>query len=205
MTLKQRGSSSVSTRMAAFVLAVAAIAGWGAYIYATLGNMRLEEHLSAQSAALQDSESRLAAQRQKAEASAKESEGLRTELAAARSEMQRVKAEADAELAKTRDQLAAASQPGLSLAGGISPEVLRIKPRPTKEDVMAAQEALTQLRFATLEADGVIGPSTRQAIEAFQRAAGLEPSGELQAQTLLALTRAAKVVAAQGERLEQPL
>nr|WP_246215722.1 peptidoglycan-binding domain-containing protein [Microvirga makkahensis] len=116
--------------------------------------------------------------------------------------MQRIKADAEAELVKLREQLAAAPQQDLSLSAGVAPEVLRIKPRPTKQDIVAAQEALTQLRFGELKADGVIGASTRQAIEDFQRAAGLEVTGELQAQTLLALTRAAKVMAAQAERPE---
>jgi len=203
--LKPRGASPTSKHIIVFVLALAGIAGWSTYIHSSLTGSGLEEQLRKQSAALQDYQAKFAAQRQKAEESAKEIENLRKELSLAQSEMQRVKAEAEAELTKAREQLAAAPQLDLALAGGVSPEVLRIKPRPTKQDVVAAQEALTQLRFGELKADGVIGPSTRQAIEEFQRAAGLEVTGELHAQTLLALTRAAKVMAAQSERLEQPL
>ncbi len=203
--MKPGGASLTSKRIVVFVLALAGIAGWSTYIHSSLTHSGLEEQLHRQSAALQDYQAKFVAQRQKAEESAKEIEKLRKELSLAQSEMQRLKAEAEAELAKTREQLAAAPQLDLSLAGGVSPEVLRIKPRPTKQDVMAAQEALTQLRFGELKADGVIGPSTRQAIEEFQRAAGLEATGELYAQTLLALTRAAKVMAAQSERLERPL
>jgi murein L,D-transpeptidase YcbB/YkuD len=161
-----------------------------------------------QSAALEDNQARYATQLQKTEESAKQVASLQDQLSAARSEIRRLTVQAEetgAELAKVRDQLATAQQAALPLAGGISPEVLRIKPRPTRQDVMAAQEALTQLRFGTLEADGVIGPSTRQAIEDFQRAAGLQVTGELHAQTLVALTRAAKVMAAQNERIQQPL
>ena len=208
MTLKQRGRNPTSNRIIVFVLAVAGIAGWGTYISSSLTRAGLEERLRVQTAALQDYRARYATQLQKAEEIAKEAAGLRNELSAVQSEMQRLSVQAEetgAELAKARDQLAAIQQTDVPLAGGISTEILRIKPRPTKQDVMAAQEALTQLRFGALEADGVIGPSTRQAIEEFQRAAGLQVTGELHAQTLLALTRAAKVMAAQNERLQQPL
>ncbi len=205
MSLKQRGSFPLSNRIIGSVLAVAGIAGWGAYAHSSLSRAVLQEQLRAQAAALEDYQTQFTAERQKAEESAKAVGNLRNALSAAQQEMQRLKSETDSELAKLRDQVAAAAQPGLSQVGGLAPEILGIKPRPTKQDVMAAQEALTQLRFGALKADGELGPSTREAIEAFQRAAGLQVTGELQAQTLLALTRAAKVMAAQSERLDQPL
>ena len=59
--------------------------------------------------------------------------------------------------------------------------------------VDAAQEALTKLGFGTLKADGVMGPSTRRAIEAFERAKGLAVTGELGAPTAQALERASGV------------
>nr|WP_246408180.1 peptidoglycan-binding domain-containing protein [Microvirga lupini] len=82
---------------------------------------------------------------------------------------------------------------------------MRITPLPAKQDVLAAQEALTKLRFGDLEADGVIGSSTREAIEKFQRTVGLPVTGELHPQTLTALMRSAKVMAAQGEQPQEPL
>jgi peptidoglycan hydrolase-like protein with peptidoglycan-binding domain len=50
-----------------------------------------------------------------------------------------------------------------------------------------------------------MGASTREAIKEFQQAAGLPVTGELQPQTLMALTRAAKIIAVQNEKLQRPL
>jgi chromosome segregation ATPase len=58
---------------------------------------------------------------------------------------------------------------------------------PSKEKVRAAQEALTALGYGQLKADGVFGPSTRRAIEAFEQAKGLPITGSLGAGTLQAL------------------
>jgi len=201
VTLNQRGAAPISNRMIALALALLGIAGWGAYFHSSQSYTVLEDQLRVQSTALQDYQTRNAALLQKAEESARDIAGLRGELATARSEIQRLSIrakEADAALEQVKEREGSS----LSSTGGISPHVLSITPRPTKEDVMAAQHALTQLRFGTLDADGVIGQSTRQAIEEFQRAAGLQVTGELHAQTLLALTRAAKVMAAQAERLQ---
>jgi len=184
-----------------------AIAGWGAYAYSSLVSADLEKQLGGQSAALQSSQAQYMAQRAKAEADEREAVSLREKLSAAQAEIQRLSMqskEAGAELAGAREKLASVQQID-QLPVGSSPDLLRIKPRPTKQDVMAAQEALTQLGFGTLDSDGKIGSSTRKAIEEFQRTIGLPVTGELQAQTLLALIRSAKVMAAQNERVEQPL
>jgi hypothetical protein len=47
-----------------------------------------------------------------------------------------------------------------------------------------------------------MGPTTKQAIEEYQRVVGLTVTGELHGLTLQSLMRSAKVVAAQGERVE---
>lgn len=51
-----------------------------------------------------------------------------------------------------------------------------------------AQKALTRLGYGPLKADGVAGPGTRRAVEAFQRANTLPVTGELDAPTLQRLT-----------------
>jgi hypothetical protein len=204
---QQREKSLKSRRLAVSILALMAMAGWSAYAYSSLVSADLEKQLGEQTAALVNFQAQYAAQHVKAEADAKEAASLREQLSAAQAEIQRLSVqskEAGAELAGARDKLALAQQID-QLPVGSSPDLLRIKPRPTKQDVVAAQEALTQLGFGTLEADGRIGRSTREAIEEFQRTIGLPITGELQAQTLLALIRSAKVMAAQNERVEQPL
>jgi chromosome segregation ATPase len=53
---------------------------------------------------------------------------------------------------------------------------------------LTAQKALTRLGYGPLKADGVAGPGTRRAIEAFQRANTLPVTGELDTPTLERLT-----------------
>lgn len=56
---------------------------------------------------------------------------------------------------------------------------------------MAAQKALAKLGHGGLTADGLMGPGTRAAIEHFQKAKGLEVTGELGPRTLKALNAGA--------------
>jgi len=60
----------------------------------------------------------------------------------------------------------------------------------TSEQVvtLTAEKALTRLGYGPLKADGVAGPATRRAVEAFQRASTLPVTGELDAPTLQRLT-----------------
>ena len=57
----------------------------------------------------------------------------------------------------------------------------------SKQQIRAAQEALTDFGYGRIEADGVFGSSTRKAVEAFERAKGLPVTGRLGAATLHAL------------------
>lgn len=185
--------------------AIASVAGWGAYGYSTLTSTQLEQQLSGQAAALQDYQAQFLSQRRRAEDGAREIKKLHEQLVAARSEIERLalsNEEAQASLATAQEQLAALQKIHAPPALDSAPALRGITPLPTKQDVLAAQEALTQLGFGDLEADGVVGPTTRQAIEEFQRVVGLPITGELHAQTLQSLMRSAKVVAAQNERTE---
>lgn len=56
------------------------------------------------------------------------------------------------------------------------------------KNVMLAQRALTKLGFGPLKDDGVMGPSTRAAIEKFERERKLPVKGEASGKTLRALT-----------------
>ncbi|MFD2677597.1 peptidoglycan-binding domain-containing protein [Camelimonas lactis] len=64
------------------------------------------------------------------------------------------------------------------------------KPQPVPQ-VMSAQKALGKLGFGALNADGLMGPGTRAAIERFEKARGLPVTGELNPRTLKALGAAA--------------
>jgi murein L,D-transpeptidase YcbB/YkuD len=56
-----------------------------------------------------------------------------------------------------------------------------------KQQIRAAQEALVNLGYRNLEADGVFGSGTSKAVEAFERAKGLPVTGKLGPATLQAL------------------
>ena len=59
---------------------------------------------------------------------------------------------------------------------------------------IAAQSALIKLGFA-IKADGVAGASTQQAIQQFERAHGLAPSGEVTPRLVKLLSAAANATA----------
>lgn len=203
-TQERRGAPT--NRVVIFGIAAAALAGWGAYAYSALSSTRLEQQLRGQTAALQDYQAQFVSQRKKADDAAREVATLREQFASAQREVERLtlkQKETEASLTTAREQLASFQKLHAPPALGSAPALRGITPLPTKQDVLAAQEALTQLGFANLEADGVMGPTTRQAIEEFQRVAGLTVTGELRGQTLQAIMRSAKVVAAQNERAEQ--
>jgi len=184
---------------------VAAIAGWGAYIHSALSSTQLERQLNGQTAALREYQSQFLSQRRKAEDGAREIAKLQERLASAQAEVERLTAkgkETEAGLSAAHEQLATLQKIHAPPPLDSAPALRGIKPLPTKQDVVAAQEALTRLGFGKLEADGVVGPTTREAIEDFQRVAGLTVTGELHAQTLQALMRSARVVAAQSARTE---
>jgi hypothetical protein len=186
-------------------IVVVAIAGWGAYFYSALSSTQLERQLSGQTAALQEYQSQFLSQRRRAEDGAREITKLQEKLASAQREIEHLtikSKETEASLTTAHEQLASLQKIHAPPALDSAPALRGVTPLPTKQDVLAAQEALTQLGFGNLEADGVVGPTTRQAIEEFQRVVGLTVTGELHAQTLQSLMRSAKVVAAQSERTE---
>jgi murein L,D-transpeptidase YcbB/YkuD len=57
----------------------------------------------------------------------------------------------------------------------------------SKKEIRAAQEALVDFGYGKLKADGSLGPSTRKAVEAFERTKGLPVTGKLGTATLQAL------------------
>jgi hypothetical protein len=59
--------------------------------------------------------------------------------------------------------------------------------RLSKQEIRIAQEALVDFGYGKLKPDGALGPSTRKAVEAFERAKGLPVTGKLGTATLQAL------------------
>lgn len=57
----------------------------------------------------------------------------------------------------------------------------------TSEQVKEVQQALQDRGHDPGPIDGIVGPRTRSAIEQFQQAEGIQPSGQLDAETLTLL------------------
>ncbi|HSD43347.1 MAG TPA: peptidoglycan-binding domain-containing protein [Burkholderiales bacterium] len=81
--------------------------------------------------------------------------------------------------------------PQTLVALGIDPQRLPWPDRPTvgsnAATVRDAQRMLAERGYYTGAIDGIIGPATRAALAAFQRAENLDPTGGINAQTLAAL------------------
>lgn len=181
------------------IATLAAVGGWGALAYATYESSTIERQLRGQIAALQDQYDQLRSEREKSEASAAaELTRLRGQLETAQNDLDRVSENynrVQAELVKAQAQLKAARQ--LEERRGVA--FIDVPPRPAPQDIVAAQKILTDLGYGKLEADGVVGPGTRKAIEAYQRDAGLTVTGDLHAQTLQKLLSGSGQATAQSE------
>jgi len=190
------------------ILALAAAGGWSAYAYSALSFAEIDKQLRGQATILQQYQAQYQQERKRADDAQAELNLSREQLSSARSELDRlskINGEMETELAKAKTQLQTVQQDHDRQDEQAKAALIRIPPRPTPRDVAAAQEALTKLNFGPLEADGVVGPDTRRAVEEFQRTVGLTVTGELHAETLQALLRAARVMAVQEEQSRKPL
>lgn len=188
-------------RVFVLTLALAAIGGWGMFIHTERTSSEAEDRLRDQIMSLRDQQRQLRAQQEKADASsATETAKLREELASARNAITRLSDDHNrvkAELADARAKLPSFQQPQASRSTGKPMAFIDVTPRPAPRDVVAAQKVLTELGYGPIKADGVIGAGMRQAIEKYQRDAGLRVSGDLHAETLQNLLDPAKRVAEQ--------
>lgn len=69
------------------------------------------------------------------------------------------------------------------------------------ENIAALQEALDICGFDPGSHDGMMGPSTRKAIRAFQKSAGIDVDGDVGPQTQAALAKALDAQAARAKHL----
>jgi len=188
-------------RVFVLTLALAALGGWGMFIHTGRTSSEAQDRLRGQIMSLRDQQRQLRAQQEKADASsATETAKLREELASARNAITRLSDDHNrvkAELADARARLPSSQQPQASRSTGKPTAFIDVTPRPAPRDVVAAQKALTELGYGPIKADGVIGSGMRQAIEKYQRDAGLRVTGDLHAETLQILLDPAKRVAEQ--------
>jgi hypothetical protein len=159
---------------------------------------RIERELREQVSTLAQSQMQLLHEREVAEAAKADVASLQSQVASLRKEID--------DLSQHRGRLLAVRGAGQSAASNMAVGVAHASvsetgstttlDHPEKVIVSTAQKALTKLGYGPLAADGVMGPSTRRAIEEFQYKNGLPVTKELDMATLQRLGEVDSVAAA---------
>jgi murein L,D-transpeptidase YcbB/YkuD len=177
------------------LLSVAAV-GWGLFAYSAVSSGFGQQAVQDDIARLRQKTMTITAERDKLAQerdlmirASGDHQHIQKQIAAATHELQRLetmRARVSEAIDQTHPQLVAlASRSGTSTE---SPTASSTASTPlSKQQIRAAQEALTDLGYGNLEADGVFGPGTSKAVEAFERARGLPVTGKLGTATLHAL------------------
>ena len=177
------------------LLAAAAI-GWGLFVYSILSTGSEEQTLQSENAQLRQQIGTVTAERDRL-ATANDQKTLAGQdlntmlvrIEAATEELQQLDSlranvsqaieQGRLQLTESSDQAAAMTEsPPISTTSAV---------RLSKQEIRTAQEALVDFGYGKLKADGSLGPSTRKAVEAFERAKGLPVTGKLGPATLQAL------------------
>jgi uncharacterized phage infection (PIP) family protein YhgE len=177
------------------LLAATAI-GWGLFVYSVLSTGFEEHTLQSENSQLREQIEMVTAERdQLAKANNQKvlaGQDLNTMLArieAATEELQHLdslRASVSQAVEQTRLQFTGPSDQPAAMTE--SPTISTTSAvRLSKQEIRTAQEALVDFGYGKLKADGSLGPSTRKAVEAFERAKGLPVTGKLGTATLQAL------------------
>jgi murein L,D-transpeptidase YcbB/YkuD len=177
------------------LLAAMAIS-WGPFVYSVLST-RLEEHtLQSENQQLRQQIETVSAERdQLAKANdqkilaGQDLNAMLVRIEAATEELEQLdslRASVSQAIEQTRLQLTGPSDQPVTMLE--SPAVSTTSAiRLSTQEIRTAQEALVDFGYGKLKADGALGPSTRKAVEAFERAKGLPVTGKLGTATLQAL------------------
>jgi len=177
-------------------LSAATIVGWGLFTYSVLSTGSVEHNLRREVSQLRQRIEAVTVERdQQAQANERRilaGQDLNTILVrieAATEELQQLdslRASVSQAIEQTRLQLTGPSDQPIVMTE--SPTVSTTSAvRLSKQEIRTAQEALVDFGYGKLKADGAVGPSTRKAVEAFERAKGLPITGKLGTATLQAL------------------
>jgi Putative peptidoglycan binding domain len=174
-------------------LGLGTVSGWTTFFISSRSSAATERELRGQVSSLHQIQMDLLLENDRMKAAAGDLEPLQSQVEALRQEadlLTQARDLARAELVTaatgTRDLINHLNQARRDTAATGS-----VTTRPiTSEQLVTrtAQKALTRLGYGPLKADGAPGPSTRRAVEAFQRANTLPVTGELDALTLQRLT-----------------
>jgi hypothetical protein len=174
-------------------LGLGTISGWTTFFISSRSSAATERELRGQVSSLHQIQMDLLLEHDRLKAAAGDLEPLRSQVEALRQEadlLTQARDLARAELVTAAtgmrdlvDQLNQARS-NVSTTGSVNTRPITSEQLVTR----TAQKALTRLGYGPLKVDGVAGPGTRRAVEAFQRANTLPITGELDAPTLQRLT-----------------
>ncbi len=174
-------------------LGLGTISGWTTFLISSRSSAVTEREVRGQVSSLHQIQMDLLLENHRMKAAAGDLERLSSQLETLRQEADlltqaRDLARAELVTAATgmRDLVSQLNQArsNVSMTGSVAPGPITSEQLVTR----TAQKALTRLGYGPLKADGAPGPSTRRAVEAFQRANTLPVTGELDAPTLQRLT-----------------
>jgi murein L,D-transpeptidase YcbB/YkuD len=203
MTYRMGGVAAQFGTVSKSLLAVAAL-GWGLHAYSAIEAGPNEQSVQDEIAQMHQELTAANAERDKAIRERDQTiqtsgdlQHLQRAIAAATQELQHfeaMRARVSQAIDQTHPQLVT-----LATRSGTSSATTTSSSTPSaplsKQQIRAAQEALVDLGYGQLDADGVFGPGTGKAVEAFERAKGLPVTGKLGPATLQALrTQVASVV-----------
>ncbi|QRM35868.1 peptidoglycan-binding protein (plasmid) [Microvirga sp. VF16] len=191
-----RNRAGLQFGVAGIGLLAATAIGWGLFVYSALSNRSAEHTIQTETSQLRQQIVTVTAERdQLAKANDQKilaGQDLNTMLVrieAATEELQQLdslRASVSQAIEQTRLQLTGPSDQPVAMTE--SPTVgTTSSVRLSKQEIRTAQEALVDFGYGKLKADGSLGPSTRKAVEAFERAKGLPVTGKLGTATLQAL------------------
>ncbi|WP_201864752.1 peptidoglycan-binding domain-containing protein [Microvirga soli] len=177
-------------------LLAATVIGWGLFVYSVLPTGTEKHTLQSENSRLRQQIETIAAERDRLakvnEQKTLAGQDLNTMLVrieAATEELQQLdslRANVSQALEQNRLQLTGPMDQPVAMME--SPTVSTTSAvRLSKQEIRTAQEALVDFGYGKLKADGSLGPSTRKAVEAFERAKGLPVTGKLGPATLQAL------------------
>jgi hypothetical protein len=177
-------------------LLVATTIGWGLFVHSVLSTRSEEQTLQSENSQLRQQIETVTAERDRLvkanDQKTLAGQDLNTMLArieAAIEELQQLdslRANVSQAIEQTRLQLTGPSdQAAATMESSTISTTSAV--RLSKQEIRTAQEALVDFGYGKLKADGSLGPSTRKAVEAFERAKGLPVTGKLGTTTLQAL------------------
>jgi Putative peptidoglycan binding domain len=182
-----------------FALAVGTFTGWGTWFLSGQRADRIEQELRTLVSTLTQRQVELLHERTQAQTAKMDLVNLQAQAASLRQEITGLtqrRNKAQAETAANRYE-AEGPLPSKRHTSDAEVESTTVAVDQRKANITLAQKELTRLGYGSLRADGIMGPSTKSALEAFQYKNSLKVTKELDASTMRRLTGSTAMAASE--------